>query len=137
MTNKLKEKQEPKEEIKKPVKKPAGRLVRSFINVVSGSFLKHESTLKQFPFLLFLSVMAVCYIANGYYAEEKVRQLNRVTSELKELHSEYIITKSELMVVSKQSEVAKASEILGIKESVVPPKKIVVRSNNPEAPIKN
>jgi len=125
--NKFKEKAEEQEEemvVAKP--KPVGKVARSIISVVSGSFLSNAQTLKQLPFILFLSLIAIGYIANGYYAEEKIRQLNKVTSELKELHSEYIITKSDLMFISKQSEVAKASEKLGIKESVVPPKKIVL-----------
>ena len=64
-------------------------------------------------------------MANGYYAEQTVRKINKVTNELKELKSEYITSKSELMFISKQSEVAKLSVKLGIKESVTPPKKIV------------
>lgn len=127
--NKLKEKE--KEETPEPVK-PAGKVARSVINVVSGSFLTREQTLRQLPFIFFLSLLAVGYIANGYYAEEKIRQLNRVTLELKELHSEYIITKSDLMFISKQSEVAKASSKLGIHESVVPPKKILVKQKTQE-----
>jgi len=104
---------------------------RSFQSVVSGSFLSRDETLRFLPFLLFISLLAVVYIANGYYAESKIRKLNKLTEELKDLRSQYIITKSDLMFVSKQSEVAKASALLGIKESVVPPKKIIIPSNNP------
>ncbi len=97
-----------------------------FLSIVSGSFLTKEETLKLIPFVFFLFSMGILYIANGYYAEEKVRQLSRVTDELKELKSEYITSKSDLMFISKQSEVAKAALKLDIKESVVPPKKILV-----------
>lgn len=127
MGNKLKEQPQPKEE--KTFKKES-KVGRSLANVVSGSFLSKEKTFQQVPFLLFLSLLAICYIANGYYAEEKIRELNKITNELKELKSEYIISKSDLMFISKQSEVAKASETFGIKESLVPPKKIVVQNNN-------
>ena len=109
----------------------SNKVVRSFRSVVSGSFLSRDETMRFLPFLLFLSLLAVIYIANGYYAEAKMRKQNKLTEELKDLRSEYIITKSDLMFMSKQSEVAKATAVLGIKESVVPPKKIVVKTNNP------
>ena len=82
------------------------------------------------PFFLFLAVIAIVYIANGYYAERTVRQINDANKELKELHSEYITTKSTLMQVSTQSSVAKlASEhVAGLQESKEAPKKIIVES---------
>jgi hypothetical protein len=47
---------------------------------------------------------------------------------MKELRSEFISTKSDLMFVSRQSEVAKAAEKLGLKEPIAPPIKISVDS---------
>ena len=70
------------------------------------------------------------YIANSYYAEKTIRQIDRVNQELKEMRSEYISTKSELMIMSRQSQVAASVEELGLKESVVPPKKIILKSSN-------
>jgi hypothetical protein len=96
--------------------------------VFSGSFLTSEKTLQNLPFFLFLAVTAVLYIANGYYADDKIREANRLSNELKELRSEYISTKRELMFASKQSEVARAAAELGLTEPVVPPTKIVVDS---------
>jgi hypothetical protein len=124
-TNSLKEQTTP--EVKVP--KSTNKIVRSFLNVISGSFLSKEVTLKFLPFIFYLTFIAVCYIANGYYAENKVRQMNKLTNELKELRSEFIITKSDLMFISKQSEVAKAALPLGIKESKEPPRKIILKSD--------
>jgi hypothetical protein len=111
--------------------KKSNKVVRSFQSVVSGSFLSRKETLRFLPFLIFISLLAVLYIANGYYAESKMRRQNKLTEELKELRSEYLITKSDLMFVSKQSEVAKSVAVLGLKESVEPPKKIIVSVSNP------
>lgn len=105
-----------------------GVLAKSLSSIFSGTFLTNESTLKHLPFLLFLVLVAIFYIANGYYADDKIREVNKITNELKELRSEYISTKSDLMFVSKQSEVAKAAEPLGIKEPIVPPMKIEIDS---------
>jgi hypothetical protein len=129
-----------REEVKVP-QKSTSKVVRSFLNVISGSFLSKDFTLKFLPFVLYLTLIALCYIANGYYAENKVRQLNKLGNELKELRSEFIITKSDLMFLSKQSEVAKAAIPLGIKESKEPPRKIISKQDTlttkPEVPSGN
>lgn len=121
------------EEIESKVQKPQkprkkGVLAKGLSSVFSGTFLTNESTLKHLPFILFLALIAIFYIANGYYADDKIREVNKVSNQLKELRSEYISTKSELMFASKQSEVAKAAQDLGLTEPVVPPIKIEVDS---------
>ncbi|MGQ0827675.1 MAG: FtsL-like putative cell division protein [Bacteroidota bacterium] len=125
MTNKFKEEQK---EVKpeKPAKE--NKVVRSVVSVVSGSFLSQETTIKNLPFVFFLSFLAICYIANGYYADDQVRKVNQLTNEIKELQTQYIVVKDSLVIKSKQTEVAKelAVQQTGIKESVVPPKKIIV-----------
>lgn len=110
----------------KPRKK--GVLAKGLGSIFSGTFLSSDKTLKHLPFILFLALIAIFYIANGYYADDKIREVNKVSNQLKELRSEYISTKSDLMFASKQSEVAKAAESMGLKEPVVPPTKIQVDS---------
>ncbi|MBN8702421.1 MAG: hypothetical protein J0M08_05120 [Bacteroidetes bacterium] len=102
-------------------------LVSGLVSVFSGSFLTKENTLKQLPYVLFIALIALGYITNGYYTEQKIRDLNKVANEIKELKSEYITTKSEVVSISNQSEIAKAVEGMGLKESVVPPKKITIK----------
>lgn len=104
------------------------KIVRSVASVVSGNFLSQEATIKNFPFVFFLSFLAICYIANGYYADDQVRKVNSLSNEIKELRTQYIVVKDSLVIKSKQTEVAKALAVQqsGIVESVVPPKKIVV-----------
>lgn len=110
--------------------KNKNKVIRSFQSVVTGSFLTREETYRFLPFIFFISLLAVVYIANGYYAEAKIRKQNKLAEQIKELRSEYIISKSDLMFISNQTEVAKAANKLGLKESVVPPKKIVLRKSN-------
>ena len=76
---------------------------------------------KNIPYFLFLSALAVVYIYNGHYADKTIRNINRVSKELKEMQYEYKTLKSEVMFRSKQSEMAKAVEPLGLKELVIPP----------------
>jgi hypothetical protein len=129
------EKQEAAATVARPPQRPRkprrkGVLAKAISSVFSGTFLGNEKSLRHLPFVLFLACLAVMYIANGYYADDKIREANRISNQLKELRSEYISTKSELMFASKQSEVAKAAAQLGLKEPVVPPVKILVDSAN-------
>jgi hypothetical protein len=119
------------EEVAAPLKPAAPKkksgVVKSLTTVFSGTFLSNETTLRHIPFILFLSFIAIFYIANGYWADDKIRQMNKINTQLKELRSEYISTKSDLMFISKQSEVAKSVEKMGLKEPIAPPLKIVVK----------
>jgi hypothetical protein len=105
-----------------------GVLAKGLSSVFSGTFLTSDKTLKHLPFIIFLTFMAILYIANGYYADDKIREVNKLSNDIKEKHSEYISTTSELMFASKQSEVARSAESMGLKEPVVPPTKILVDS---------
>lgn len=108
--------------------KKSARKERPVLDVINGNFLTNEAAVKQIPFILFLVLVAIIYISNTYYAEKILRKTNAVNNEIKELRSEYITSKSDLMFISKQSEVARAAADMkiGIKESVVAPKKIVI-----------
>jgi hypothetical protein len=107
----------------KSIPKPIGAVLAVF----GGSFLTREYFLKQIPYVLFWFFLAMLYIANGYYAEHTVKEINQISNQLKELRSEYITTKSDLMHLSKQSEVARISEQYGLKESTTPPKKMIIK----------
>ena len=111
----------------KPRKK--GVLAKGLSSIFSGTFLTNEKNLKHLPYILFLALVAIFYIANGYYADGKIREVNKISNELKELRTEYISTKSDLMFASKQSEVAKSALALGLKEPLTPPIKIEVDSS--------
>lgn len=84
-------------------------------------WLNYQSIVKQIPFFLFLALLAVIYIYNGHYADKTIRNINRTTKEVKELQHEYKTVQSEMMFRSKQSELAKAVEPLGLKELTTPP----------------
>ncbi|RYY62034.1 MAG: hypothetical protein EOO05_04305 [Chitinophagaceae bacterium] len=79
-------------------------------------WLNYQSVVKQVPFFLFLTVLAVVYIYNGHLADKTIRNINRTAREVKELQHEFKTVKSEVMFRSKQSELVKAVEPLGLKE---------------------
>lgn len=110
----------------KPGKK--GVLAKGLSKIFGGSFLSDERTMQHIPFILFLALIAILYIANGYYADDKIREVNKISNQIKELRTEYISSKSDLMFISKQSQVAAAVDTLGLREPVVAPMKIEIDS---------
>ena len=103
--------------------------VRSFLD---GTMLTREIILKQFPFVIFITLLCVIYIANRYSAEKIVRRTQILQTELKELKAEQISVTTELMQLSQQSEVLKlvTQNELGLVESVEPPKTIIEKNKN-------
>src|ERR1700741_4342963 len=83
--------------------------------------LNYQSIVKQVPFFLFLALLAVLYIYHGHYADKTIRNINQTAKEVKESQYEYKMVKSEVMFRSKQSELAKAVQPLGLKELVSAP----------------
>lgn len=109
----------------KPGKK--GVLAKILSSIFGGSFLTNEKAIQHIPFIFFLGLIAILYIANGYYADDKIREVNKISNQIKELRTEYISSKSDLMFVSKQSQIAKSVLEMGLKEPVVAPQIIELK----------
>lgn len=88
--------------------------------------LSRSQAYQMIPFILFLSLCAVLYISNRHYAEKTELKVKELKKELKEYRAEYLTIKSELMYKSKQSEVAKMVDTLGLQELTEPPEKLVI-----------
>ena len=91
-------------------------------------FLTRENVRRMIPMLMFAAALAIGYIANSHYAEKTIRKTDKLSKEIKELRSEYISIKSDLMFRSKQSEVARRLQEKGIRELTSPPQKITVKA---------
>ena len=100
---------------------------RSFKEYAALGNISAELIFKNLPFVLFLSFLAMIYIANAHYSEKKVRQIQDMQTELKQLRWQYMSLKSELMFDSKRSEVIKSVQPLGLKVNKRRPNKIVVK----------
>ena len=71
---------------------------------------------RNIPFFLFLSVLAVLYIYNDHHADKLIRKIATTEKNIRELEFEYKTVKSEVIFRSKASELVKAVEPLGLKE---------------------
>jgi hypothetical protein len=94
--------------------------------IINGTFLVRENMVRQLPYVLFLTFLGMIYIGNRFHAERMVRKTEELKIEVGNLRSEQITTTSELMNISRPSQVAALVEAkgLGLKESMEPPKKL-------------
>ena len=99
----------------------------SFRDLLDGNILTRKAVLKQSRFILLLVLIAFLSIANRNHAEKTVIQLNSLQSDVKELRARSISTSSELVKISRQSEVTRLVNRyeLGLQESLEPPKKLI------------
>ncbi len=111
-------------------KRGPGIIQQWITSLMDGSFLSGDSTARNIPFALFLCLLVGFYIANTYNAERTIRQTSRITKELKDLRSEYITLKSELVYNSNPSQVAEKLVKLGIFEAKEPPRTLYIAKDD-------
>jgi len=94
------------------------------VQFLSKRIFNSDAASSALPFVLFLALLGMIYIANRNIAEKNIRDIDKITKEVKELSSDYKTTKAELAYKSTITEVAKRADTLGLKESLQPPHKL-------------
>ena len=108
---------------------PRGKaeLPRNFFTLMfTEGVISKEAATDMLPFIIFIAFLGMIYIGNRHFAENNIRDIDRLGREVKELSWDYKTLKADLMMKSTQTEVAKEVDTLGLKEPVEPPKKIVI-----------
>jgi hypothetical protein len=128
MTNRLRSQIEEEEEEEKKLiveEKPVKEIPDNYLmQFLSKRIFNADAASSALPFVLFLALLGMVYIANMNLAEKNIRDIDKIGKEVKELSWDYKTTKAELAFKSTLSEVAKRADTLGLKESVAPPHKI-------------
>lgn len=102
--------------------------IESFMKI--DSIFERGIPVRYMPYILFIAGIALFYIGNSHFAEKNVRQIDRLEKEVEDLRANYTSLKADYMVDSKQSEVAKNVAELGIKESLQPPEKVILKDEH-------
>ncbi|MFN9711057.1 MAG: FtsL-like putative cell division protein [Bacteroidota bacterium] len=84
-------------------------------------WFNYQWIVRNVPFFLFLTMLAVFYIANGHYADNMVRDINKTSKILKEQEYEYKMLNGKLMFQNRQTEISKNVESIGLVETVEQP----------------
>jgi hypothetical protein len=98
-------------------------------SILKARFLINEeaNAAKNWRFILFLIVLAIVMIANNNSFDQKVFKIIALSAEVKELRSEFVDRRSELMKLKMESTVAAKMVDKEIFSSQVPPIKIKVK----------
>ena len=103
---------------------------KNFYNIVKGKFLVNEDSLKNWRFIIFLSFLALIMIASSHSADKKVHRIAQLNSEVKELKSEFVDIRMQLMQAKMESRIIAAMAARGLNPSVTPPRKIKITTKN-------
>ena len=92
-------------------------------SVLDGSILTHEWFSKFLPYIAFLVLLSLIYIANRNIAESLIKKNMVLKREVRELRAESIVKAAELMSKSKETVIAAqlSKKRLGIHERTTPP----------------
>ncbi|SDZ93641.1 hypothetical protein SAMN05443667_101355 [Flavobacterium gillisiae] len=96
-------------------------------NILKARFLIDDDAMKNWRFIVFLILLAIVMIANTQRFEQKVFQIAKLTTEVKELRSEFVDRRSQLMKLKMESTVSDKMVEKQIFPSTVPPIKIKVK----------
>jgi hypothetical protein len=96
-------------------------------SILKARFLIEDDSIKNWRFIVFLIVLAIIMIANTQNFEKKVFTIIELTNEVKELRSEFVDRRSELMKLKMESTIAQKMEARQIFPSTVPPIKIKIK----------
>ncbi len=84
-----------------------------------GNFLADERSAVHWPFLLYLGLLALISIYSAHSADRKVFRIAALQTELKELKSQYVSTRSQLMNATKLTVVGEKVSELGLSQNEV------------------
>ncbi len=107
--------------------KPAQR-IRADLRALRAR-LSYRGMLTNIPYLAFLSLLVVIYIANSHRAVEQQRELVKQQQILKELRWRYMDAKTRLMNAGMETEIIRNSAPLGLKPLRLPAYSIVVNDD--------
>ena len=95
--------------------------------ILKARFLVNEDATRNWRFIVFLFLLALLMIANTHRFEQKVFRITELTNEVKELRSEFVDKRSELMKLKMESTISDKMLEKQIFPSTVPPVKIEVK----------
>ena len=89
-----------------------------------------DDSFKNWRMIIFISFLAVFMIASSHSADKKVHEIARLNNEVKELRSAFVEGRKKLMGIKMESSVVQEMKQKGLSPSLIPPKKIKVKSQN-------
>ncbi len=95
-------------------------------NILKGKFLVDDNALKNWIFILFITLLALMMISSAHSVDKKVQLIAELSKNKKELRSQHIAIRSHLMKLKMETYVVKKLEGKDLFVADVPPTKIKI-----------
>ncbi|CAI8348815.1 MAG: Uncharacterised protein [Flavobacteriia bacterium] len=96
------------------LKQSFSKYARTLASLAKGGFLAERRMNAQYPFLIFLAFLAIISIRSSHLADKKVHRISELRKELKNVHSDFVETRSQLMETSAETKVRERAADLGL-----------------------
>ena len=96
--------------------------------LLSGTMVSEKLILQNLGYLSMVTLLLAFYIGNRFHAEKITREATKIQREVKDLRAEALSISSDLMYISRQSEVYRLVRERGLdlEEMKTPPYKLLV-----------
>ena len=105
-------------------------------SILKARFLLNDDAVKNWRFIVFIILLAIIMIANTQRYEQKVFEIAKLNNDVKELRSEFVDRRSELMKLKMESTISDKMLEKQIFPSTVPPVKIEVKKEEDKSFLK-
>lgn len=99
---------------------------KKIYDFLKAKYLIDDNAFENWKFILFVLALALIMITNIHSYEAKIFKIADLSAEVKELRSEFVDRKSELMKLKMESTITKKMKEREIIPSNVPPVKVKV-----------
>lgn len=97
---------------------------QGILHFLRGSFLTSEDAVRNWRFIVFVSVLAGIMISSAHKADRKVHDLAGLSEEVLELRSEFVDVRTRLQQMKLESNVMSRVRDKGLAPTTTPPKVI-------------
>jgi hypothetical protein len=105
--------------------------IRSFRSWTDAfNAIGNKTVIHNLPFLMYCVVLGLSFVYIEHNYENRSRQIDKLTTKVRELNWAFKDEKTKLMFLTKQNEIANKAMDLGLQENIVPPNRIVINQNN-------
>lgn len=101
---------------------------KGLYNILKGRFLVSDDALKNWRFIIFLSLLALIMIGSSHTADKKVHRIAKLSNEVKELKSEYLDVRKKVTQIKMESKITAAMSLRGLQPSETPPQVIIINT---------
>ncbi|RLD18741.1 MAG: hypothetical protein DRI69_09760 [Bacteroidetes bacterium] len=97
------------------------------IKALKGVML-NKGIYKNMPFIGFLAIIAMLYIANAHSGEKLMREIQVLEKEAKQEHWRHMSVQSELTKSSRSSIIENQVNDSGLEIAIVPPQTLIIEN---------